>query len=468
MSYLISFVEISFVGLKFCSFATQVAVSTDIPLKSAGSPSNPVKKRTIEITESISSSSEKSPFRAPVKRLHRSASLGNITDAHRVEDITRLQTREKEDRSAVSKSVQPRSILKKTAPVVDEKPKLGSSNPSSMSDEDLLNKSMSNSMFEPLTIIRKIGSNNGDTRSVMSHSVAASTSDTDTIIPTSRKLFEGGRIPKKFAVTETCSPLPPCPPRMPLRSDPGWYVASSRPQRKCYILEDHELPPADLGTVRNHVYVRLDNQDPDSLIHVTIRKKNGRTANFIAESTQGWPGVPHLPFDLTRQITPSVISSGFVYGRGLAREKTPGKPGFKKWEQIVFDPYLDYSFCCITMLDLEETKVIRVDKKRFKIGWMRNGHLPVYTHEIAEITLESDSQFNRADFTFQIHLVDMKKSSHFGINRMILGQDFLERYLVCADASYERGRLYFENRATPPRFYKTTCNPKREERLPRK
>lgn len=132
----------------------------------------------------------------------------------------------------------------------------------------------------------------------------------------------------------------------------------------------------------------------------------------------------------------------------------------------MFDPYLNYSFCCVTMLDLEETQVVRVDEERFKIDWMRNGHLPIYTHQIAEITLESDSSFNRADFRFQIHLVDMQKSSHFGINRIILGQDFLERYLVCADASYERGRLYFENRSKPPRFYKTTSHPKREERLP--
>lgn len=117
---------------------------------------------------------------------------------------------------------------------------------------------------------------------------------------------------------------------------------------------------------------------------------------------------------------------------------------------------------------MEETQVVRVDEERFKVEWMRSDYLPIYTHQIAEITLQSDSAINRADFTFQIHLVDMQKSSHFGINRMILGQDFLEQYLVCADASYEQGRLYFENRAKPPRFYKTTSHPKREERFQRK
>lgn len=189
--------------------------------------------------------------------------------------------------------------------------------------------------------------------------------------------------------------------------------------------------------------------------------------NFIAKSTLGWPGVPHLPFELTRQIVSEVMSSRFVFGRGLVREKDRTKPGYKRWERTVFDPYLKYSFCCITMLDMEETRVLQVKEEKFKIEWIRNWHLSIYTHQIAEITPQSYSSNDRADFTFQIHLVDMQKSSHFGINRIILGQDFLERYLVCADASYEQGRLYFENRAKPPRFYKTTSHPKCEERIPK-
>lgn len=319
---------------KIFSFFTQVADSTDLPQRSAGSASN-LLKRPLELVDSLSSSLEKSPFREPPKRRHRSASLGNLAEVSQNEDFRQLFAKEKESSTAMTttKDQPPRSILKKSgAPGEDHDTAAGSSKPNPVSDEDLLSQSVQDSKFEPLTITRQLGSNNGNSRSVVSHSNVASTSSAEGSCRSSKKLFDGGRIPKKKSSTsETSSSKKSlCSPRVLLRSDPGWYVASTQPQKKCYILEEHELPPAELGNVRNHVYVRLDEHDPSTLVHVTLRKKNGRISNFIAESTQGWPGVPHLPYDLTRQIVPDVMSSGFVYGKGLAREKNPNKANCKK------------------------------------------------------------------------------------------------------------------------------------------
>lgn len=211
------------------------------------------------------------------------------------EDLSLLIPKEK-DAGTTMKQLRPRSILKKSIPCVDLEEDLDSSNQKQSSEEELIRQSLKNSTFEPLTITRQIGSNNGDSRSVISRSSTASTSRDDgsrhSADERAKNLFDGDRIPKKQPTSETSTDrLPLRSPCMPLCSDPGWYIASTKPQQKCYILEDHELKPAELGNVRNHVYVRLNDSDPLSLVHVTLRKKNGKILNFIAESTQGWPGV---------------------------------------------------------------------------------------------------------------------------------------------------------------------------------
>jgi len=310
-------------------------------------------------------------------------------------------------------------------------------------------------------ITTKFGSEEDDKRSVSSR--GSSTSDKKF---SSKALAESGRIPKKSTSDRPEPIYNPSPLRDPLptRSDPGWRNVAVEPQPDCYILKRHGLEVLSLGS-RKHIYRKLEPNNPLSLVHVTLKKKSGLLENFVAESIcEDWTGVPHLPFEYIRYITPQVMSAGFVFGKGLLREMDPYQKGYKKWERMTLDPYVKYSFCSIPMLDLDETKTVKVPEERFKLEWIRNGHLPIYTHQTAQITLLSDDKIDPADFTFMIHLVDLRKSSHFGLNQIVLGEDFLERYLYSADGSYDAGRLYFVNKSDPPKRYRTTVHPKHDER----
>ena len=216
-----------------------------------------------------------------------------------------------------------------------------------------------------------------------------------------------------------------------------WFSANTPPQPKCLIQLSRNLKPITLGGA-HHIY-RPTNA-AETIFRVIYRDKKGFIKDFCAEAfSVERCNVPRLPFLDLEQMLSAVFTCQFVFGSGLS--KTNVRDQF-----IHLDFTLAHSLIGDNILDRSTANIRALETPRLiSVGYGFGDRVTVF--EIASCQLRGKGIYP-ADISFDAYVVDTRKKVNAGYdrNRLMMGRDALERYLVSMTGDHTNGNVYFEDR----------------------